>query len=116
MELGIWLIIGILATWRLTHDITSDMELDGPFALWRLLRKVARQEWVPEFFKDGIDCPFCVSFVVGHFVAILLPIYGAMGWWHTVGAYAAVSWALSGAVTLYIRRMKTIYGVDAREV
>lgn len=116
MELAIWITVGILATWRITHDITSEMELDGPLLLYRLLRNVARRESMPDYIRDGIDCPFCVSFWAGHLVAALLPIYGALIWWQALGAYAVVSWAISGAVTLYIRRMKTIYGVDAREV
>jgi len=116
MELGIWLLIGILATWRLTNDITSSIELAGPLRLYELIHKIFSHPRMPEWLKESDTCPFCVSFWIGHVVAVFLPVYGALDWLHVIGAYLAISWAISGAVTLYIRRMQTIYGVDTREV
>lgn len=116
MDLLAWILIGVLATWRITHDLTSEMELDGPFAIYSFIREILRSDKAPELLREGIDCPFCVSFTIGHLIAAMLPIYGDLPLARAIMAYLVVSWALSGAVTFYLRRMKTIYGVDAREV
>lgn len=101
MELFVWIIVGILATWRFTCDFTHPGQLYGPFRLYERIRIwIVTWEWVPDFVKENLDCPYCVSFCVGHAIALLLPIYGAFGVIRQIIVYAVVSWAISGAVTL----------------
>lgn len=116
MDLFVWLLIGILATWRMTHDITNQMELDGPFNLYTHVRAFFQREFWPVWVQDGITCPYCVSFWFGHLVALLLPIYTGIDLWRGLAAYFAVSWALSGAIVIYLRLMKVFHDLDGDEV
>lgn len=114
MELFVWFLIGIAATWRLTNDITSNLQLDGPFKLYVFIRRAfqaAPWEWV----RDAIDCAYCVSFCAGFFVTALLPIYRGQSLPRALMTYFVVSLAVSGAVTYHYRRMKAMFGTDASE-
>lgn len=56
----IYLLLAILATYRLAYDITS---MDGPFSVFLTLRGVVEERfgeyhWV----SQGINCPICASF------------------------------------------------------
>lgn len=105
-----------MATWRITGDVSNDLELDGPFGIYSAIRNLCRRESMPEWIRDGIDCPYCVSFWIGHCVALLLPIYSGHTWLQAAGIYLAVSWAMSGAITFHMRRMKILYQAEATEV
>ncbi len=49
-----WLIVSMLATWRLCHLVVSE---DGPFDLIAKLRRAAGQGVIGR----AMDCPWCLS-------------------------------------------------------
>lgn len=118
MKTLVWMLAGIFATWRLTHDVSSSMELYGPFGLYERARHFFNQKRLPEWMQGGAECPYCVSFWIGHMVALMLPIYGGMTRFKAMRAYLAASWAISGAVTFYYRWVVVLglNGLDSRDV
>lgn len=116
MQIAVWLIVGFFATWRITFDLTSSIELEGPFGLYEWLRTEFQKERWPAWIRNGIDCPYCVSFWIGHIVALFLPIYSEFSWLAAVGVYLASAWGMSGAYTLYLRRQISMYQIEAKDV
>ena len=110
-----WFIVGMLAVWRLTFDMTSDLELAGPFDLYDKIRQFSERPWVLKIIYIDHTCPYCVSFWMGHMIGLLLPIYP---WsWQAIPQYFAVSWGLSGGVILMYRLVMHIFKSESpREV
>lgn len=104
MQLLAYLLLCILANWRLTFDIVRE---DGPFDLYRKFREwVAYSEWLPGWAQKGFSCLYCVSFWMGWIVAAPL--------WPLVqpSEYILLSLASGGALTLYMRYMTAMYQIE----
>lgn len=80
-----YLILSILATWRLTHLLSKE---DGPFDLVYLLRKKAGAG----FFGSLLDCFYCLSL----WIALPFAIWLCKGWIESIVCW----WAISGAACL----------------
>lgn len=107
MDHLLYLLLAILATWRLTYDFVI---LDGPLGMYKAVRKCVKSkedQW-PEWIVTGIDCGYCISWWVGFGIAFLLP---STGWQE----YLLQAIAISGAVTLLARYLKAMYSADLFE-
>lgn len=80
-----YLILSILATWRLTHLLGKE---DGPFDLIFLLRKKAGAG----FFGNLLDCFYCLSL----WIALPFGIWLGNDWPEKILYW----WAISGAACL----------------
>jgi hypothetical protein len=112
LSLLAWLAVGVLATYRLTHDLISDKELEGPFRIYDFVRWLFRREFWPEWVRDGATCAYCLSFWIGGMFSLLLPIYSGMSWARAVATFILCTFALSGAVVYHYRKTKVMFGVD----
>src|SRR5262245_41640754 len=54
----VWLVVGILVVWRITHLVQAE---DGP---WQLLARLRRSAGAG-FFGELVDCFYCASLWVG---------------------------------------------------
>ena len=100
----LFLILGALAVWRLTYDFIN---LDGPFGLYRPIKAFVeskRGNW-PDWIIDGFSCYHCCSWGAGFAAALLLP-------WSNWQDYLLMAIGISGAVTLFARYCKAMYGAD----
>lgn len=95
------MIVVPLVVWRLTYDFVA---LDGPFGLYRWIRERVGNSNV-SWLREGITCGYCVSFWVGLVVTLAVP---GLSW----RDYILFSLASSGAVTLFARYLKSMYGAD----
>ena len=59
------LVLGILATWRLTHLVSSE---DGPWEFFARLRRLAGTG----IFAELLNCFYCLSFWIAAPLAVLL--------------------------------------------
>lgn len=103
----LYILLGILATWRLTYDFVA---LEGPFGLYDRIRGYVKgkgDRW-PTWVVDGVDCGYCVSFWAGFLVATVMP-------WSSWQEYLLFALGISGAVTLFARYVKAMYGADLFE-
>lgn len=94
--MAIWYIIGAFAVFRMTLDITSTRELDGPFGLYTAVRSHIEGRDYPSWIKDGVVCPWCVSFWFGCFFGVFYPMSGLCEWW----MYPVLAAGLSGPSTI----------------
>lgn len=104
MQLLAYLLLCILANWRLTFDLVRE---EGPFRLYERLREwVAYSTWMPQTIKTGVQCLYCVSFWMGWIVAAPL--------WPLIqpSEYILLSLSSGGALTLYMRYMAAMYQID----
>lgn len=128
MNLVIWLIVGVFATWRLTWDITScthvsdekgseicEPNLEGPFRLYDFIRWFFSQSFWPKWVVDGSSCPYCVSMWAAGFVSMLLPVYGGLSFFEAVQLWLLCTLGISGAVAFWFRRLRLLYGLSAQE-
>ena len=60
-----WLLLGILATWRITHLLNAE---DGPWQLVVRLRRIAGDG----FWGELLDCFYCLSLWVSVPLAVLI--------------------------------------------
>jgi hypothetical protein len=60
-----WLILGVLATWRVTHLLNAE---DGPWQLMVRLRQFAGDG----FFGELLDCFYCLSLWIAAPLAIVI--------------------------------------------
>jgi hypothetical protein len=81
-----WLILGILAAWRITHLLNAE---DGPWDLFAKLRRLAGSG----FFGGLLDCFYCLSL----WVAAPLAWFLAGGWEQRLLLWPAIS---AGAILL----------------
>lgn len=81
-----WLILGILATWRITHLLNAE---DGPWDVIVKLRRLAGSST----FGSLLDCFYCLSLWVGAPLAWLLGV----GWKQRLLLWPAIS---AGAILL----------------
>lgn len=65
MNIGIFFLI----IYAISHTLTSELVLEKP-RRWLFERK-----WMPEFIKDLITCPVCMSFHVGWIMGIFFTPY-----------------------------------------
>jgi hypothetical protein len=75
-----WLILGILATWRITHLLNAE---DGPWDLLVKLRRLAGNG----FFGGLLDCFYCLSL----WVAAPLAWFLGSGWKERLLLWPALS-------------------------
>ena len=105
MDLFLLWIIGVAATWRMTMDIASTRQLEGPFGLYDIIRDHIAFRNYPDWIKDGIQCVWCVSFWFGCFFALFYPLAGLYSWW----MYPVLAAGLSGPVTLFFSYVELIF-------
>ena len=101
----LYLLLGALATWRLTYDFINT---DGPMGLYRLIKAMAERIPMPDWMREGFSCYVCISFWAGFAVSLLVP---SLTWQE----YLVFSIGTSGAVTLLARYCKAMYGADLFE-
>lgn len=100
---GVYTILSALATWRLANMIADDSEV-GPFGVFTWIR--ANSWFVSDWFGDGINCVWCMSFWVAAAITALSCALGHLPWdWIPVW-WPAVS-ALAIAFNHALRRMMT---------
>lgn len=118
-----WFIIGCFAVWRMTWDLASctknedteecEPNLEGPFHLYDFIRWLLTHPWMPRYIQEGSTCVFCVSMWVAGFFALLLLIDGLIP--RTIAAWLLYTIGMSSPTALFLRYVKTIYGVQPRE-
>lgn len=81
-----WLILGVLAVWRVTHLLSAE---DGPWDLLDRLRQRARGR----FWGALLDCFYCLSL----WIALPVAIWIGTGWLERILLWPAVS---AGAILL----------------
>ena len=96
-----WLLVGILATWRVTHLLWAE---DGP---WRIVARLRRRAGTG-FWGSLMDCFNCLTLWVA---AALVPLVG-VGLRHSLLLWVA----LSGGAILVERRTARQEGSDASYV
>lgn len=100
----LYFILATLSVWRLTYDFIN---LDGPLFAYRPLKlfiESKRERW-PAYVVDGFSCYHCVSWWAGFLVCLVVPGLD----WRTYLLFAVGS---SGAVTLFARYNKSMYGAN----
>lgn len=105
--IALYVALSILAVWRLTYDFIN---LDGPLGLYRPIKawiEKKRGVW-PEWIIEGFSCYHCCSWWAGFVVCLLIP---GLSW----RDYLLISLSSSGAVTLFARYAKAMYGADLFE-
>ena len=81
-----WLVLGVLAVWRLTHLFYGE---DGP---WKLFVKL--RHWLGEgFWGSLLDCFYCLSL----WMALPFAYFLGQGWKHRLLLWPALS---AGAILL----------------
>lgn len=98
------LIVGILATYKLTTDLVAQ---DGPFHAYKKFRAALQASGV-DWLAEGADCPFCISFWAGLAVAVLLHGFTLETIAHGI--------AYSGACALLWHYIAVKYDVGAAEL
>lgn len=66
--MGVWyrLVLGVLVTWRVTHLFNAE---DGP---WRMFVRLRRAAPLGSFFRELLDCFYCLSIWVAAPLAYLI--------------------------------------------
>ena len=92
----LWLILAVLAVYRLSHMIVSE---DGPLGLNGKIRGVIYDR-APQggHLQRGFACVLCVSFWLSWLIVLLLP-------WAGWSAYVLESLGIAGACLLIHRRL-----------
>lgn len=128
MELAVFFIIGVFATWRITWDITSctpvqeegkpdwcDYNQSGPFNFYHHLRQLFHRTFMPEWAVTGIECPYCVAVWAAGFIALLFPIYHGHSWFESMRTWLMLTLGMSGVVAFWFRRLALFFGIKASE-
>ena len=95
-----WLILGVLAVWRVTHLLNAE---DGPKDMFVKLRRLAGNG----FWGRLLDCFYCLSLWVSAPAAVLL----ASAWWERLFLWLA----MSGGACLLERATGARYFEDPKE-
>lgn len=114
----VWLVAAILATWRLTWDLTSTEKLEGPFKIYDGVRWLFEQTFWPKWVRNNAQCPYCVSFWAGCLFAFVAVF--ASGEWRgplveSLGMWFLYAFAAAGVTAFWYRYVRLVYAVEAKE-
>lgn len=82
----LWLVVGVLATYRVVRMVALE---DGPAEVFLTLRTWVFERWGNGWQNRGIGCVLCLSFWFGWGVAGLIP-------WASWQEYVLLALAVSG--------------------
>lgn len=95
MQLAFYLTLAALAVYRVSHMLAYE---EGPFAIFAVGRsRLKTGARVPEWLKEGAECPMCISFYLGFLAALPL-----LFWGEGLLLYVVASLALSGVTVLLV--------------
>jgi hypothetical protein len=95
-----WLILGVLAVWRVTHLLNAE---NGPMDVLAKLRRLAGDS----FWGGVLDCFYCLSLWISALAAVLM----ANAWRERIALWLA----LSGGACLLERTTGARYFEDPKE-